>query len=195
MLEKQGDKGPFSKCNGIVCSQWKSLFIKMLSQKCLKMQTLISEPTPLLFQQNIVLIGHQSAGKTSQIPARWNYFPFWYIKQESLAGNGGGGGGPEGEDWNTAVETNCRAFSGCTLSLFWRAPERVWSVVGLGALAGEGFTHGKTAPWILYDSDCCFVQRSCTVCTPAAAQRHKSYHRLQKYCLQKTLQPAKTLTE
>lgn len=78
-----------------------------------------------------------------------------------------------------------QTFSGCTLSEFWRAPKRVWSVVGLGSLAGEGFTHSKTALWILYHCDCCFVQRSCTVCTLAAAQRHKSYHRLQKHCLYK----------
>lgn len=63
-----------------------------------------------------------------------------------------------------------QTFSGCTLSAFWRAPERVWSVVGLGSLAEDGFTPAKTAMSILYHCDCCFVQRSCTVCTLAAAQ-------------------------
>lgn len=60
----------FLKCKCSVCSQWEHLFVKVWRQKCLKMQTLISEPTPLLFQENIVLIGHRSAGKISQIPTR-----------------------------------------------------------------------------------------------------------------------------
>lgn len=187
MLEKQAAKGPFFKCNCIVCSQWKSLFIKKLSRKCLTMQTLISDPTPLLFQQNTVLIGHQSAGKTSQIPARWNYFPIWCIKQESLAGNGGGGGGggPEGEDRNTAEETNCRRLG----VVHYLCPGELQKEFALELVLVcslvRGVTHAKTAPWVLYHCDCCFARRSCTACTLAAAPRHKSYRRLQEYCLHK----------
>lgn len=147
--------------NASVCSQWKHLFIRMLSQKGLKMQTLISEPTPLLLQQNLVLIGQQSAGKTSQIPAPWNYFPFWYIKRESLAGNGGGGG-PEGEDLNTVEEINCRLL----VVLNYGSSGELQKEFGVGLGSAEGFTHSQTVnPLSLWLLLCAAIMHSMHPCS------------------------------
>lgn len=104
------------------------------------MQTLISEPTPLSFQQNIVLIGHRSAGKISQNSNTMKLFSLLRHKAESLAGNGGGGG-PAGEGSNTAEEINCRLL----VVVHYRSSGELQKEfgVGLGSVAGEGCTHSK----------------------------------------------------
>lgn len=122
---------PYSIChcipaiigNGGETSSWRAfhqlwvqrlcVFIEVLRQE--RRQTLIFTPftfTPINYHFN----RPPEPGKTSQIPARWNYFSTWYIKQESLAergcGGGGGGRGAEGEDWNTGEEINRRHLTG-----------------------------------------------------------------------------------
>lgn len=68
-------------------------------------------------------------------------------KAESLAGNGGGGG-PAGEDLSTAEEINCRLL----VVVHYRSSGELQKEfgVGLGSVAGEGFTHSKPLSlWLL----------------------------------------------
>lgn len=126
------------KCS--ICPQWKHLFIKVWRQKCLTMQTLISEPTPLLFQQKYRFNRPPECRKDKSNSNTMKLFSLLRHKAESLAGNGGGGG-PAGEDLNTAEEINCRLL----VAVHCRSSGELQKEfgVGLGSVAGEGFTHSK----------------------------------------------------
>lgn len=95
-------------------------------------------------------------------------------KAESLAGNGGGGG-PAGEDLNTAEEINCRLL----VVVHYRSSGKSLELVLAQSLVRGLLTVNP------YRCDCCFVQRSRTACTLAAAPSHKPHHRWQKYHLYK----------
>lgn len=118
MLEKQAAEGFSSTVSAFVCVH-QGVEAEMLKKK-------ISEPAPLLLLLTIILIGHRSL----QIPARWNYFSIWYIKQESLAERGCRGGG--GGRWRGRLKywrgDKLETFNGCAVSEIWRAPGRGWSV-------------------------------------------------------------------